>query len=312
MTAERILVHWSTSLLEKMSVMGTTLCSSLHDLIDPDWIVEARETVRPILQIGSIEVTGQQVAIAVGDEDIDRVYAAMTALALRAGQSLERAMLAVVGPPGSGKSVFAQLLTRAVAALDADRHVNPVCIGLDGFHLPNDTLTRRTIALDGEGSVSLRLYKGAELTYDVDAAKARLDEIRRSPGSPVTMPVYDRRLHEPVADGAVIPASCRLVIMEGNYLLLDEGDWQGMADRFDLTVYLDLSDDDCKPGLIARHVRGGRDEVDAEQHYQRVDLRNARVIETTRPRADLVVMKRRGHRATDVHVQNPQRVGEFL
>ena len=281
-------------------------------MLAPESLAEACDCLRPALQITSIEVTGQDIGIAVDDGEIARVYAPVATLAHGAGLRTGRAMLAVAGPPGSGKSVFAQLLTRAVAALDVGCYVDPVCVGLDGFHLPNDTLTRRTIAVDGEGHVPLRLYKGAELTYDVDGAKVKLDEVRRPPDSPVTMPVYDRRLHEPVADSAVIPASCRLVVMEGNYLLLDEGEWQGMADRFDLTVYLDLSADDCKPGLIARHRRGGRDEADAERHYRRVDLRNARVIEATRPRADLVVVKGSGHRAIDVHVQNPLRIGQFL
>ena len=292
--------------------MGTTRHDSLRRLVGPERVAETRDILRPALQIASIEVTGQCISVAVDERDIARVYAPVAALALCSGLRSGRAMLAVAGPPGSGKSVFAQLLTSAVCALDTDDRVNPVCIGLDGFHLPNDTLTRRTIAVDGEGLVPLRVYKGAEFTYDVDGARAKLDEIRRSPDSAVTMPVYDRRLHEPVAQGVVVPASCRLVVVEGNYLLLDEGDWQGMADHFDLTVYLDISTDDCKPGLIARHVRGGRDEDDAERHYRRVDLRNARIIEATRPRADLVMMKGSGHRAIDVHVQNPQRIGEFL
>ena len=292
--------------------MGTTQCDGLWRLAESERLAGDCHVLRPVLQIAGLEVNGQCVTISVNDEEIMRVYAPVAALALSAGLRSGRALVAIAGPPGSGKSVFAQLLTKAVGALETDRQGSPACIGLDGFHLPNDTLRRRTIAVDGEGDVPLRLYKGAEFTYDVDAAKAKLDEIKGSPDSAVTVPVYDRRVHEPVADGVVIPASCQLVVMEGNYLLLDEGDWQGVAERFDLTVYLNMSVEDCKPGLIARHVRGGRDEVDAERHYRRVDLMNARVIEDTRPRADLVVAKARGHRVTDVHVQHPQRIGQFL
>ena len=285
---------------------------SLCSLIDRDRRERASALLEPLFAIRSLEVTGQRISIAIGREEAALAYVPLSILALELGRRSGRAMLAVTGPPGSGKSVLAKLLTRAVEALDADRDVHPVWMGLDGFHYPNETLRGRTVSAAGEGQVPMKLYKGAEFTYDVEAAKAKFIEIRNAHGWSATAPAYDRSLHEPAPGRVLVPKRCRLVVVEGNYLLLDNGDWRGMADVFDLSIYLDAAAEHCRPGLIARHRLGGRGQADAEQHYERVDLRNARVIEATRSRADLVVEKGAGHRVRGVWVQHPRRVRELL
>ncbi len=263
------------------------------------------KAIAAALAADALHVTGQRVPVAIRAGEVERAYAPL-AVALRdLALDRTRALVAIAGPPGSGKSVLATLLARAVAALDLEGCVRPVGLGLDGFHYPNDVLSSRCIEIAGE-TVPLKLYKGAEFTFDAAAAQAKFDEIRRGFGKTVRAPAYDRGLHEPVADAVAVPGGCRLVIVEGNYLLLDEGDWKGMADLFDLRIYIDMSLEDCKPGLLARHCRGGRDPRDAEQHYQRVDVPNYRVIEATQPRADWVVRKAAGHRIVEL---TPRRQG---
>jgi len=157
----------------------------------------------------------------------------------------------------------------------------------------------------------MKVFKGAEFTYDAVSAKETFERIRSGRGRVERAPAYDRGLHDPVPDAVAAPADCRVVVVEGNYLLLDDGPWHGMPDLFDLKLYLDAKPEHCKPDLIARHQRGGRSQADAEQHYERVDLPNTRVVLATRPRADLVLQKAEGHRLCDVLVQNPQRLSPW-
>lgn len=284
----------------------------LRRLIGEGRCAQAQAVLGPVFAAGQMDITGQRVAIAINPAETTRVYAPLSVLALELGRRSERAMLAIAGPPGSGKSVLAALLTRAVQALDHDRHINPVAMGLDGFHYPNETLRSRRVAIAGHAPVQMELYKGAEFTYDVEAAKAKFREIKAGHGRTVAAPAYDRRLHEPVPDRVLVPPQCRLVVVEGNYLLLDQGDWRGTASIFDLSVYVNIAPRHCKPALIARHRRGGRGQADAEQHYERVDLRNTQVVEATRTRADLVLDKSADHRAGELWVQHPQRVHALI
>ena len=301
--------------------VGSQPLKRLAELGSSDAYTPAVSVLERTLRTRTIEVTGQEVPIAIDAQEVKHCYAPSAVLLQRLSRCAGRALVAIAGPPGSGKSVLATLLTRAVSALDdaapegsgraSAAKVRPVWLGLDGFHYPNDLLLSRTVVVDGE-SARLKRYKGAEFTFDAAAAKAKFREIKHGCGAAVTAPAYDRGLHEPVADAVAVAPDCRLVIVEGNYLLLNEGDWQGMADLFDLSIYIDMSLAECKLGLIARHCRGGRDPDDAEQHYQRVDVRNHRVIEATRHRADLIVQKAADHRVVDVLVQEPDRIGRLM
>ena len=290
--------------------MGTAPLAGFAEALNPAACAQTARALAPVFSASAVEITGQQIPIDVGSDEVACGYAPLAMLAHRLGQQHGRALVALAGPPGSGKSIMATLLTQAVAALDAERDVRPAWIGLDGFHLPNAALDSRTVEVDGQ-AVAMRLYKGAEFTFDAPAAKVKFQEIAAGLGRPVAAPAYDRRRHEPAPDAVRVPAECRLVFVEGNYLLLAEDEWQGAPDLFDLRVYIDMAEAGCKPGLIARHLRGGRGPDDAERHYQRVDLRNRRVIEATRPRADLVVQKAAGHRVAGVLVQNPARIREI-
>ncbi len=271
----------------------------LRSFLDADAVAAAARAIAPALSDSEVEVTGQRIDAPVSEREIAELYAPLSAYLRRLARGRERVMAAVAGPPGSGKSLLASRLVRAVAALDGEERLNPVWLGLDGFHYPEAVLAERVVEVDG-APVRLKLYKGAEFTFDAAAAKAKFAEIRNGAGRPALAPAYDRRRHEPVEDAVLIPGDSRLVIVEGNYLLLDEGPWAGMPELFDRRIYIDMSLADCRPGLLARHIRGGRSRRDAERHHALVDARNHRVIEATKGRADIVVRKSARHELAEV------------
>ncbi len=153
---------------------------------------------------------------------------------------------------------------------------------MDGFHLSNASLRQRGLAD----------RKGSPPTFDV-LAYARLLRATREGDSPLPFPVYDRQAHEPAwrEDAAHrLDAAVRIVVTEGNYLLLADGAWPQVAATLDTCWYLDTPLEQARRWIIERHVRGGRSEAAAEDWYRRVDGPNAQLTLATRDRADLRVV----------------------
>ena len=185
-----------------------------------------------------------------------------------------RRLLGVVGAPGSGKSTLAGAL---VAALGDDVAVVP----MDGFHLAQAELER----------LGLADVKGAPATFDVEGLLVLLRRLRdqRAGDPPVYAPAFDRALEEPVAGAVQVAGEVPLVVVEGNYLLLESGAWGGVADLFDETWYIEVPEDLRVGRLVARHVAHGRSPEAARAWVERSDEANARLIARTRARATSIV-----------------------
>ncbi len=179
-----------------------------------------------------------------------------------------RFLLAIAGIPGSGKSTLADGLCERLNASEAGVSI---VLPMDGFHLTNNTLRQHDLAD----------RKGSPETFDVDGY-AQLLRQARDPLQTPSFPVYDRKLHDPVwrdEDPAQqVGRRVRIVITEGNYLLLELPPWDGLASIFDETWMTDTPVEIAKQRLIARHINGGRSPSDAAAHYQAVDYPNAMKI----------------------------------
>lgn len=251
----------------------------------------------------SLEVAGHAVQARLSPAELWRFYLpvcqAVAALSKGAGA---RTLVGIAGPGGSGKSVFAGLLSVIMQGGFAGAGPGVALCTMDGFHYPNAHLDSH-FARDAEGRrVSLRALKGTPDTFDADGFVRCLRELRA--GRSVTVPRYDRRLHDPVADGPRIGPDRRVVLVEGNYLLLDDGAWAGVAGLLDLRLFLTLPAEALREAMIRRHVRGGRSREDAARHFERVDGPNGRLIMSTAHRADLVV--RRDAAGRVVGVEGPR------
>ena len=105
----------------------------------------------------------------------------------------------------------------------------------------------------------------------------------------VSCPAFDRTIDATVADRVTVGLEDTVVVVEGNYLLLDRAPWGALAGIFDAIAYLDVPGDLRRERLIARHVEFGRDRADAVEFVDRSDEANAALVEASRTRADLVV-----------------------
>ena len=183
-----------------------------------------------------------------------------------------RTVLGITGAPGAGKSTLSAAITAAVAS--------STVVPMDGFHLLNEELVR----------LGRRDRKGAPDTFDVDAYLALLERVRRQRrGEVITAPWYDRAASAPVADLLAIDSDTRLVITEGNDLLLDVSRWSAVRALLDEVWFVDVDDHARVQRLIARHIEVGKSPDAAREWVVRSDEANAVVVAATRDRADVVV-----------------------
>lgn len=198
------------------------------------------------------------------------------ALAKR-GADQSRYLLGITGCPGSGKSTFADRLVETVnQRLEC---AAAAVIPMDGFHFRNAVLEAR----------GLRLVKGSPATFDVPGFIDLLRKLRASPPVDVPIPLYDRTRHEPVADATTIGAKVKLIVVEGNYLLLDTAPWDAVRPLLDAVWFLDMPVELAMARVRKRHIAGGSDEKLADEKIAANDQPNAELVIATRSRADRVL-----------------------
>ncbi len=188
----------------------------------------------------------------------------------RTDRSGGRFMVAVAGPPGAGKSTLAAAV---VAALGPGAKAVP----MDGFHYDDAVLTAR----------GARARKGAPDTFDVAGFLHLLRRCRVE--DEVAIPIFDRNLEISRAGADVVTVADRLLVVEGNYLLLDEAPWAQVGALFDLTVWIDVPEAELDRRLLARWAHYGKTAEAARAWIDGNDLPNIRRVVTGSRAADVVV-----------------------
>lgn len=194
------------------------------------------------------------------------------ARALAGGE--RRVVLGITGAPGAGKTTLVHTL---LAALGEDSRVAHV--PMDGFHLADVQLDR----------LGLRERKGAPETFDAAGYLSVLQRILHDDGQTVFVPGFDRTLEQPVAASIAVLPPVRLVVTEGNYLLLDDDVWASARHLMHEVWYLDLPPAVRLQRLAQRHEVFGKTPAAALAWAEGPDQANADLVEATRARADLVV-----------------------
>lgn len=170
----------------------------------------------------------------------------------------ERLIVAIAGPPASGKSTFSEHLRQALIAHGCLSQVVP----MDGFHLDNRVLDKK----------GLRHRKGAPETFDVGGFHRLVDGLRDR--GQIYYPLFDREADLAVAGAGVVAANTQIVLVEGNYLLLDEGDWRLFSPKWDYKIFLEEPVEILRSRLIQRWLDNGFSEAEALQKAEKNDLLN--------------------------------------
>ncbi|MFO0992155.1 MAG: nucleoside triphosphate hydrolase [Hyphomicrobiales bacterium] len=203
------------------------------------------------------------------------VTPAELAAAIRSHASRGRVVIALAGAPGSGKSTLAEWLA---ARLNEDSPDSAAVLPMDGYHFDDRVLEAR----------GLRARKGAPDTFDVAGLHHMLARLKRNEEDEVAVPVFDRDLEIARAGARLIPRSVCILIVEGNYLLLDRTPWSGLRNLFDMTVMIEVPVETLRARLRKRWVGYGLSPDQITTKLEDNDLPNGRLVSDFSVAADFV------------------------
>ncbi|MFJ8538944.1 nucleoside/nucleotide kinase family protein [Streptomyces sp. NPDC093591] len=188
-----------------------------------------------------------------------------------------RAVLGIAGSPGAGKTTLAEHLVRQLNGAGKPWVAH---VPMDGFHLADVELDR----------LGRRDRKGAPDTFDAAGYAALLRRLHDEAGrDTVYAPGFERVLEQPIAGAVPVEPTTRLVVTEGNYLLLETGAWARVRPQLDEVWFCELDEPERIRRLVTRHEEFGKPHEQAVAWVLGSDQRNAELVAATRDRADLVV-----------------------
>lgn len=193
-----------------------------------------------------------------------------------------RILVMLAAPPGAGKTTLLTFLEK----LSRERGDNGAVqiIGMDGFHRRQEYLQSHYVQRDGR-QVAMVDIKGAPITFDLEKLTESIRKV--AAGEVCGWPVYDRMLHNPVEDAIQVTGS--IILLEGNYLLLDEDGWRNLSAYADYTISIRAEEEFLRERLIDRKKKTGVNEEAAVCFVDNSDMPNARLcLGKTKP-ADLIL-----------------------
>ncbi len=198
----------------------------------------------------------------------------VSAILARAADT-RRLVVAIAGPPGAGKSTVSAALCAAINERDPGA---AVVVPMDGFHLDNAILDAR----------DMRKRKGSPPTFDCAGFEVMLKRLRQG-GEDIVIPLFDRKLDLARAGADIVKADQRILLVEGNYLLLDQAPWNRLESLFDMTVFLQVDRLELENRLVQRWLGFGYNVGSAQARALSNDMPNADlVLEHSRP-ADFIL-----------------------
>lgn len=226
-----------------------------------------------------LNINGLSTEAYFDDAEIDNIHKPLLKRLAEKQEKLQRRMVVfLAAPPGTGKSTlvsFWEYLARQETDLPAIQ-----ALPMDGFHHYNTFLAEN----------NLKQFKGAPRTFDVHKLFQKLQALHRPA---CYWPQYDRNLHDPVEDAIQVEAP--LVIVEGNWLLLNQPEWQPLRALCDFSIFIEASPEMLSERLICRKMRGGLTREQATTFFHTTDGPNVlNVLENSQPADMNMVMNENG------------------
>jgi len=185
----------------------------------------------------------------------------------------KRVLIGVIGKPGAGKSTLTSyLINNLKPGLTA-------LVPMDGYHLSNKQLQR----------LNLSDSKGAFNTFDSDGFVSLLRRINLDTEKDIYYPIFYREIEESYSADGVVLKNTRLVITEGNYLLLEKGGWESVKKELSEVWYVKVNDELRLERLAKRHEMFGKDPQAAHEWAHGSDEINAELVQTTVASADVII-----------------------
>ncbi|KAJ7536686.1 hypothetical protein O6H91_12G077600 [Diphasiastrum complanatum] len=152
---------------------------------------------------------------------------------------------------------------------------------MDGFHLYRWQLD----AMEDPAEAHAR--RGAPWTFDPASLAKSLATLQNE--GQAYFPSFDHGVGDPIEQDIFVSPKHKLVLVEGNYLLLAEGKWKQLATFFNERWFIDIEIEEAMKRVEERHIATGKTPRIAKSRVDYNDRLNARIVSTSRRFADLVI-----------------------
>ena len=172
--------------------------------------------------------------------------------------------IGLAGAPGSGKTTLAEALRERLPTL-------LTIIPMDGYHYYRSELNE----MDEPKEAHAR--RGAPFTFNsIKFVNAITIAHKKGKG---TVPRFDHRKGDPVEDTIIVTEGPQIILVEGNYLLLDVEPWSQLRTNvFDETWFLNVSISECNRRVRERHIETGLTEEQAQLQVENNDSINSKLV----------------------------------
>ena len=205
------------------------------------------------------------------------IYPLIKRLEALRGVKGRRVIALLAAPPAAGKSTLAAHIQKVSGG-------SIQALPMDGFHLKQEYLMNHMVMRDGM-QISLTEIKGAPETFD---AEGLLERVKRlSEGENIGFPVYNRNIHDTVDDALSVTSG--IILIEGNYLLLDRPVWREIRKHADITLFIRVRPEDMLDRLIQRKLNAGRSFEYARNFALNSDIKNAYIVLNESAPADIEI-----------------------
>ncbi|WP_226689543.1 hypothetical protein [Ruegeria arenilitoris] len=189
-----------------------------------------------------------------------------------------RTIVAIAGPPASGKSTLADNVVQSLNAHQSSAVPLATLVPMDGYHLDNRVLETRSL-LDKKGTPET--FDGVGFCKAIRGLQSTRHESFH--------PKFDRQMDLAIAGAIAVHPETPTIVVEGNYLLMDSDPWRTLADVYAATVFVSPTLEELKSRLQRRWIKHGFDPKSALQRATTNDLPNAELVIRESRKADLTL-----------------------
>lgn len=214
-----------------------------------------------------MEVNGLKQEVKFSVDTVENLFKPFLLKLAELHKNLNRKIIAyIAAPPAAGKTSLALFLEKLSRE---DKNFSPIrALGMDGFHYDSKFLKSNKI-ISGGKEILLNDIKGAPETFDAETLEKKLRELR---GDGTSWNIYDRKIHDVVRN--VLSVDDEIILLEGNYLLLNESCWKNIREFADYKIFIKADSEFLRERLINRKISGGLSREAAEKFYYASDSKN--------------------------------------
>ena len=174
------------------------------------------------------------------------------------GNNKTRYFIALSGPPASGKSTISENLAKDLSAKGYSSSI----LQMDGFHYDDLILKEK----------KLLSKKGAPETFDVMGLINFVSRLHKE--DEVVIPIFDRSLELSRSSAVIISKNTKVIIVEGNYVLLNSYPWCELHKFFNTTVMINCEKKILEKRLIERWENFNLPKKEIDEKVYKNDLPN--------------------------------------